>query len=263
MRVTGTATLSQPPSAVWPALNDPAVLARAIPGCERLDVTGPGTCTLTVLAGIAAVAGSYAGEALAAERTAPGLIRATVSGSGNRGQVGAEVTVRLVPSGDAATEVSYEADIRAEGPVAVVGQRVVASVAKRLAAQFLDGIERSLAMPAGEADEADESAAAAGADEAKDAGEAGGDKGAGSGGAASAASAADQGGRVIELARRGIGVRGAAAPAGDPPAPERTGAAGLAGSARLRPGLAAGAAAVLAGIVIGILLGRRARAARR
>ena len=147
MKISGAATLSQPPSAVWSALNDPALLTRAIPGCERLDVTGPGECALTVRAGIAAVAGTYAGHASAVERTAPELIHATAACSGNRGQVVADVTVRLEPSDQAATEVSYEADIRVEGPVVAVGQRVLASVARRLASQFLAGIEAALAVP--------------------------------------------------------------------------------------------------------------------
>ena len=41
MRVTGAATLAVPPGTVQAALANPDLLARAIPGCDRLAVTGP------------------------------------------------------------------------------------------------------------------------------------------------------------------------------------------------------------------------------
>ena len=40
MKISGTATLHAPPPQAWAALNDPAVLARTIPGCEHLEAAG-------------------------------------------------------------------------------------------------------------------------------------------------------------------------------------------------------------------------------
>ena len=40
MRIAGNATLHAPVEAVYAALQDPAVLVRTIPGCERLVATG-------------------------------------------------------------------------------------------------------------------------------------------------------------------------------------------------------------------------------
>lgn len=224
MKVTGVATLNQPPEGVWAALNDARVLARAIPGCERLETTGPGACALTVVAGIAAVAGSYAVQAQATERTAPDLIRAIITGSGNRGRVDADVTVRLARSGDAATDVSYEAEIRVQGPVAAVGQLVLASVAKRLASQFLSGIERALAAPAAA------------------------DAAAGDALAEPALVAAGSPAPVSPPVTAGVCVPDSARP------PVVSGG--------VRAGLLAGAAAGIAGLAVGLLLGRRIRTSR-
>ena len=52
MKITGGATLHAPVGTVWTALNDPAVLVRTIPGCERLTATAPDTYQLTVTAGV-------------------------------------------------------------------------------------------------------------------------------------------------------------------------------------------------------------------
>ena len=45
MKISGTSTLQADPATVWRALNDPAVLVRAIPGCRALEAirdTGAG-----------------------------------------------------------------------------------------------------------------------------------------------------------------------------------------------------------------------------
>ena len=36
MKISGTAVLNAPVDQVWAAFNDPAVLARTIPGCQEL-----------------------------------------------------------------------------------------------------------------------------------------------------------------------------------------------------------------------------------
>ncbi|HUZ54509.1 MAG TPA: SRPBCC domain-containing protein [Streptosporangiaceae bacterium] len=160
MRVTGTATLAVPAETVRAALGDRDLLARAIPGCERLDVTGAGRCQLTVRTAIAAVNGTYAGEAAIVERQDPGLIGgpaggpagglvvATVSAAGNRGSASAKITVRLAPAGEGATQVSYDVDATVTGAMAGIGQRMLASIASRLAAEFLAALGGLLSEPA-------------------------------------------------------------------------------------------------------------------
>ena len=154
MRVTGAATLPAPAGAVLAALGAPELLARAMPGCERLDVTGAGRCQLTVTTAIAAVSGTYAGEAVITERqeTGPageagGLVVATVSAAGNRGSASAEIAVRLAPDGEGATQVSYAVDATVAGPVAGIGQRMLASIAGRLADDFLAALGGLLSEP--------------------------------------------------------------------------------------------------------------------
>jgi carbon monoxide dehydrogenase subunit G len=149
MRVTGAATLAAPSGTVQAALGNQDLLVRAIPGCERLDVTGPGRCQLTVTTAIAAVSGTYAGEAAIVQRHEAGreagrddgpdggLVVATVSAAGNRGSASAEITLRLAAAAEGATQVSYAVEATVSGPVAGIGQRMLASIASRLAEEFL------------------------------------------------------------------------------------------------------------------------------
>src|SRR6185312_6678948 len=95
MKVAGQATLHAPIEQVWAALNDPAVLVRTIPGCQRLEATGPDAYAMTVTAGVASIKGSYAGTVQLAELQPPRSFLLRASGTGAPGTVSAEVTVRL------------------------------------------------------------------------------------------------------------------------------------------------------------------------
>ena len=147
MRVSGAGTLHAPAEVVRAALADRDVLVRAIPGIERLDVAGHGRCEFTMTTAVAAVSGTYAGAAVIQHADAPNVLGLHVSAAGARGTIGADVVVRLAPAADGATEVSYEADAEVAGPIAGIGQRMLASIARRLAGDFLGGLDRVVAAP--------------------------------------------------------------------------------------------------------------------
>jgi uncharacterized protein len=144
MKISGAATMHAPPWQVWAALLDPAVLAATIPGCERLTPTGSGACQLTATAGVASLQGTYAGQVTLSQRHEPASFALTVRGAGGPGTVTATVAVRLTPAHDG-TELSYDADVTVGGRLAGVGQRLLASAARRLAAEFLRSVDTFLA----------------------------------------------------------------------------------------------------------------------
>ncbi|HET7518808.1 MAG TPA: SRPBCC domain-containing protein, partial [Actinomycetes bacterium] len=71
MRIAGTATLHAPVEDVYAALQDPRVLVRTIPGCERLEQVGEDAYAMTVTAGVASVRGTYAGDVRLTDHQAP------------------------------------------------------------------------------------------------------------------------------------------------------------------------------------------------
>jgi carbon monoxide dehydrogenase subunit G len=140
MKVTGTASLSAPPDRVWEALNDPAVLVRTIPGCQRLEAVGPDSYRMTVAAGVASIKGLYQGEVAISEQQPPGSFVLTASGSGAPGTVSARVLVSLDGAGDA-TSLTYDADAIVGGMIGGVGQRMLAGVAKKTAGEFFAAVD--------------------------------------------------------------------------------------------------------------------------
>jgi carbon monoxide dehydrogenase subunit G len=103
MRIAGNATLHAPVEAVYAALQDPAVLVRTIPGCERLERVGEDAYQMTVTAGVASVRGTYAGDVRLTDHHAPHGFVMKASGSGTPGTISADVTVTLSSADNATT----------------------------------------------------------------------------------------------------------------------------------------------------------------
>ena len=144
MKVSGSATLHAPVDKVYAALNDPAVLVRTIPGCERLERAGEDAYKLTVTAGVASVRGTYAGDVRIADQRPPNAFVLKASGAGAPGTVAADVQVQLEPGEDGTTVLSYDADAVVGGMIGGVGQRMLAGVAKRTAGDFFAAVDQVL-----------------------------------------------------------------------------------------------------------------------
>jgi carbon monoxide dehydrogenase subunit G len=137
VKINGTATLNAPRDRVWAALNDPGVLVRTIPGCEKLEALGEDRYTMTVTAGVASIKGTYLGDVALTDPEPPTAFTLKASGAGAPGTVNADVRVTLDESGDGRTLLSYAAD-------AVVG-----GVAKKTAGEFFRNVDAVLAEQPG------------------------------------------------------------------------------------------------------------------
>lgn len=147
MKVAGSAVIGVQRDQLWAALQDPAVLVRTIPGCERLEECGPDAYRMTVNAGVASVKGVYQGEVVLADPLAPESFTLKARGQGAPGTVDATVQVRLSEI-DGGTRVDYDADAVIGGMIGGVGQRMLGSVAKRTAGEFFAAVEEHLCAPA-------------------------------------------------------------------------------------------------------------------
>jgi uncharacterized protein len=148
MKVTGSATVAAPPSQVWDALQDPAVLVRTIPGCSRMETVGADAYAMTISAGVASIKGTYAGEVELAEPDPPHSFVLRARGQGAPGTVDATVRVKLTPDEFEGTRIDYDADAVVGGMIGGVGQRVLSTVAKRTAEEFFTAVEKTLTEPA-------------------------------------------------------------------------------------------------------------------
>lgn len=145
MKIGDTARLNASPEDVFDALQDPAVLAAAIPGVQKLDRVEEDHYTATIVAGVAAIKGSFTGEVTLSEKQRPNSLMLTASGSGAPGTIKAIVTVRLAPIDDDGTELTFEADAVVGGMLGGVGQRMITGVAKKMAGVFFATVDEIIA----------------------------------------------------------------------------------------------------------------------
>jgi carbon monoxide dehydrogenase subunit G len=143
MNLDGSHHFNAPRDRVWALFTDPGVLARATPGCERLDPIGPDEFAATLSVGVAAVKGTYQGRLAIVDKTPPDGYTLRVEGSGRPGFVKGEGRLTLTEEGDG-TLVNIKAEAQVGGLIAAVGQRLVGAAGRMLMSQFFSALQAEL-----------------------------------------------------------------------------------------------------------------------
>ena len=152
MKITGTYTIDAPQDQVWEALNDMEVLARIVPGCERLEQTGDNEFEGTVKIGIQTIKGTYSGRIRLEDIQPPNHYKLVASGRSANGVVDGSGTVDLSEQ-DGKTVLKYGGDAQIGGVLASVGQRLIEGASKQMINQSLKAlVEQINARAAGSAD---------------------------------------------------------------------------------------------------------------
>jgi uncharacterized protein len=144
MRIQGEHTFDAPRELVWRALLDPEVLARTLPGCERLEKTGENEYRGVLNVQVGPVKGQFQGTLQLSDLVPLESYHMKLDGSGSSGFMNGEGELRLAdaPGG---TLLRYDLDTNVGGRIAGVGQRLLESSAKSITRQGLEGLGRELA----------------------------------------------------------------------------------------------------------------------
>ena len=144
MTLGGTFTFAGPRQAVWDLLQDPAVLAKALPGTKSLTQSGDGQFDGVMKVSIGPVtAAEFAVRVTLTDRMPPAHFGMQIDGKGGVGFVRGSATVDLA-EGDAGTVMTYSSDVLVGGRIAAVGQRLLESVARMMMQKALDGLNAEL-----------------------------------------------------------------------------------------------------------------------
>lgn len=137
MKIAGTAQLPFPPERAYDLMQDPAVIAKAIPGCESLEKSGEDEYRLRMKMMLASLSGAFEGKVRLTEPMRPASFRMVVEGSGKIGFMKGDGVLRLTAH-NGGTEVSYEGDAQVGGTMAAVGQRLIDTTARMLIKRFFE-----------------------------------------------------------------------------------------------------------------------------
>lgn len=143
MELSGSHTFNAPRHVVWKALLDPEVLARVMPGCEKLEQVGENEYEGAIKIKVGPVQGNFQGKVTLTNINEPDSYSMAVDGKGAPGFMKGEGHVRLETEGDS-TVMHYSGTAQVGGRIASVGQRLLDSSAKALTRQSLDNLDKQI-----------------------------------------------------------------------------------------------------------------------
>jgi uncharacterized protein len=136
MKLSGNRQLNAPQAEVWAKLNDVEVLARCIPGCEKLERVSDTELKALVGLKIGPMSTKFTGDVTLSDMQPPHSYR--ISGTGKGGPAGMAsggANVKLEAK-DGGTLLTYDVDANVSGKIAQLGQRLIDATAAQLAEKF-------------------------------------------------------------------------------------------------------------------------------
>ena len=145
MNLDGTFTFKGPRATVWELLQDPEVLAKALPGTERLELTSPDHFQGVMKVSVGPVtAAKFDVTVVLLDKVVPERFTMQIDGKGAVGYTKGTASIALADAPDAATTMQYTSNVQVGGKIAAVGQRLLESVGKMMMRQALEALEREL-----------------------------------------------------------------------------------------------------------------------
>lgn len=138
MKIQGTYTFQAPLELVWRALFDPIVLAKTLPGCEKLEREG-NQFKGDINVKMGPVQGKFQGKVDITDVKELESYTMVVDGRGPAGFGKATAQLRLNAEGGA-TRLEYDSDVQVGGRIASVGQRLLEASSRAIVKQSLEGL---------------------------------------------------------------------------------------------------------------------------
>ena len=137
MKIAGAYTLDVPQDRAYELLQDPEVLAKCMPGCDRLDKVAENEYQMKMKMALASMSGLFDGKVRLSDQKPPNSFRLIVEGNGKIGFMKGEGELQLSPN-DGKTDVKYEGDVQIGGTMAAVGQRLLDTTSRMMIKRFFD-----------------------------------------------------------------------------------------------------------------------------
>jgi len=142
VKVQGSYTFEAPLETVWNALFDPEVLARTLPGCERLEREG-NQFRGDINVKMGPVQGKFQGKVDITDIKERESYTMVVDGRGPAGFGKATAQMRVQVEGTG-TRLHYDSDVTVGGKIASVGQRLIDASSRAIVKQSLEGLNEQI-----------------------------------------------------------------------------------------------------------------------
>lgn len=150
MKISGSQTVPASRERTYQLLQDPAVLAKCMPGTDQLNKIAEDEYEMKMKMVIASIGGLFSGKVRIADQNPPASFRLIVEGNGKIGFVKGDGLLNLsspaAPNDAASTTVTYEGEVQVGGTIASVGQRLLDTTSKMIIKKFFEKLAEAAAQ---------------------------------------------------------------------------------------------------------------------
>ena len=147
MMLSGTFTFDGPRARVWEILQDPSVLAKALPGTKTLTKVADDRYQGVMKVNVGPMsAAEFAINVELKDKVEPERFSMVIDGKGAVGFTKGTATIALDEQPGPVTVMTYTSDVQIGGKIAAVGQRLLESVGKMMTKQALEALNKELKL---------------------------------------------------------------------------------------------------------------------
>ena len=141
MNVSGERIFDAPRATVWQVMNDPASMAKTMPGVESFDIHDDRhwTANVKIPLGLGGLKMKVDMEKI--EEREPEFAKLAVKGHGVGAMMNMETSFTLSDAPDGATSMAWSADVKILGPVGSMGQRVLQPIVNQQVQHVLSALD--------------------------------------------------------------------------------------------------------------------------
>ncbi|MGZ8708010.1 MAG: CoxG family protein [Gaiellaceae bacterium] len=144
MKVSGEREFQAPLATVWQVLNDPAQMAKTMPGVESFDIQDDRhwRAHVKIPLGLGGLRMSIDFEKM--EEREPEFAKLHAKGNGVGAVMNMDTSFHLSEATSGTTNMKWEADVHLLGPVASMGQRVLQPIVNQQVSQVLGALDKQV-----------------------------------------------------------------------------------------------------------------------
>ena len=154
MNVSGERTFDAPRADVWAVLNDPASMAKTMPGVESFDVHDEKRWTANVKIPLGLGGLKMKIDMQKTDERAPEHAVMKIKGQGVGAMLTMQTSFDLDEAGDG-TSMKWAADVKIAGPVGSMGQRVLQPIVNQQVGAVLSALETQIMQAKGDGTQAE------------------------------------------------------------------------------------------------------------
>jgi carbon monoxide dehydrogenase subunit G len=143
VKVSGQRSFDAPRAAVWRVLNDPASMAKTIPGVESFDIQDDKHWRAFVKVPLGLGGLKLTMDMAKTEEREPEFAQLSIKGNGVGAMLNMTTAFTLAEDG-AGTKMDWEADVHIAGPVGSMGQRVLQPIVNQQVENVLSSLDEQV-----------------------------------------------------------------------------------------------------------------------